>query len=350
MSRPPFDEALARGKVLLGEAGVGPVGRLSDARDLGRLAQARACFEQARRGGSSEACALLALLLREGLGGPRDPARARRLYRDSLDGSGDEGLDPASIAALGMMFAEGEGGPRDIAAARRYLSVAARYGSLTATCGLMDLPPTDPKDPPYAIGSPASRRGRGRAVNEDAFRCLPEIGLFVVADAFGGPAAAALALAVFEDAVAERDPPDVGHLTAAARRADAALRDEPSLRGAGVELAALRLVGGHARVLRVGNARVWRGPAFVPLADGPWEGTGAVLGAGPDLPLREEIVPVSPGEVFVLGTDGLYRLRDLGPVRSSDASAPADLAQSLLDGADPDDDATVVCVRLPAGA
>ena len=335
------DEALAHGIRLLAEAGIGPVGSFSEARADVRITQARECFAEARRGGSPEASARLATLLREGLGGPRDPRRARRLYRESLDAAGDGGLEPATLAALGMMLAEGEGGPRDVGSARRHLSVAARYGSVTGLCGLMDLPPDDPAYPPYPVASPAIRRGRGRSVNEDAFRSVPELGLFVVADAFGGPAAAALALAVFVDAVAE----DGASLVDAALRADAAIRNEPSLRGAGVELAALHVADDAAHALRVGNARVWRAPSLSPLADGPWEGAGAVLGADPTLPLRTESSAVSPGDVFVLGTDGLYRLRDLAPLGASEALTLAQLASDLLDGADPDDDATVLCVR-----
>jgi len=342
MSR-SIDDALSRGIRLLAEAGIGPVGSLSEARGDARIAQARECFAEARRGGSPEASARLATLLREGLGGPRDAYRARRLYRESIDAAGDGGLDPATLAALGMMLAEGEGGPRDVGAARRHLSVAAHYGSVTGLCGLMDLPPDDPPFSPYPVASPSIRRGRGRAVNEDAFRCIPELGLFAVADAFGGPAAAALALTVFVDAVAE----DGASLVDAALRADAALRDDRSLRGAGVELAALRVADGEADALRVGNARVWRAPSLSPLADGPWEGSGAVLGAGPGLPLRTERCAVSPGDVFVLGTDALYRLRDLAPLDAHGARTLAQLSTDLLGGADPDDDATVLCVQAP---
>lgn len=340
MTPSPTDEALARGIRLVTEAGVGAVGFLGEARDDPRLAEARGCFEAARRGGSPEGCARLATLLREGLGGPRDAARARRLYRESLDAAGDGGIDPAVIAALGMMLAEGEGGARDVAAARRYLSVAARYGSVTATCGLMDLPPADPPDPPWAIAVPDTRRGRHRVANEDAFRAIPEIGLFAVADGFGGPAAAALALAVFVDAVAES-----GRLDHAARCADAALRGDTSLRGAGVELAALRVADGSARAVRVGNVGVWRAPGFAPIAHGAWDHAGRVLGAGPDLALREEVVSAEPGALFVLGTDAIHRLREpsMGGARSL-----ADLARTLLDAADPDDDATVLCVAVPA--
>jgi hypothetical protein len=94
-------------------------------------AEARRLFRLAAAQGLAEAQFSLGLMNEEGRGGPKDEVEARRLYGLAAA----QGLPKAQIN-LGLMHEEGRGGPKDEAEARRLFRLAAAQGLAEAQYSL----------------------------------------------------------------------------------------------------------------------------------------------------------------------------------------------------------------------
>lgn len=208
-----------------------------------------------------------------------------------------------------------------------------------------------------------TRQGEGRHENQDAFRVVPALGLFVVVDAMTAARAAGITLDVFEDIV--RKAYDAkrldGALTEAARMAHNVLKHlkvgERGAVGAGAEFAALLFHDGRVRVAWCGNCQIHRLrlEAARTLSDAHWSDpilTGC-LGAE-RLEVSERLLTVDHGDRYVMATDGAIRLyAGVGPFDRDDAltlevaGMPLDrIGPALMSRACPDDDATVLAVDV----
>ncbi len=108
--------------------------------------------------------------------------------------------------------------------------------------------------------------GLVRTANEDYFRLLPGIGLFILADGMGGARGGGFASRLAVDTVAEEmmkiGKPDASSLMAAVELAhrevrEAALRD-PALNGMGTTLIAALVEGNDVAIVSVGDSRAYR--------------------------------------------------------------------------------------------
>lgn len=116
--------------------------------------------------GSQEACSVLGVMLAEGLGFPRDSARASELFRGACDGgvaractnlgrlerardlglaivlfqSGCDGGDAHGCAELGRFARDGVGGSTDLALAESLLLTACQGGDGNACADVLGLP------------------------------------------------------------------------------------------------------------------------------------------------------------------------------------------------------------------
>jgi len=108
--------------------------------------------------------------------------------------------------------------------------------------------------------------GLVRTANEDYFRLLPGIGLFILADGMGGARGGGFASRLAADTVAEEmmkiPKPDASSLMAAVELAHqevraAALRD-PALNGMGTTLIAALVEGNDVAIVSVGDSRAYR--------------------------------------------------------------------------------------------
>ncbi len=113
--------------------------------------------------------------------------------------------------------------------------------------------------------------GLVRTANEDYFRLLPEIGLFILADGMGGARGGGIASRMATDTVAEemlRVPkPDASSLMAAVETAHQrvrarALRD-PELSGMGTTLVAALIDEDEVAIVSVGDSRAYKFSAGV---------------------------------------------------------------------------------------
>lgn len=202
--------------------------------------------------------------------------------------------------------------------------------------------------------------GLRRPVNQDAFFSTPR--LLAVADGVGGGPGGEVASHLAVDALAA-GPGDLRSLVSAASAAvyDAAQAD-PSLTGMATTLTAAQFVPGGLTVAHAGDSRLYR------LRDGALEQLTAdhavvaqlvrdgllsaaraethpmrnvltrALGRDRDTDFDTFVVPVRPGDVFLLCTDGLTKMVD------SDAIA------ATIDEADTLDDAALRLVRAANAA
>lgn len=108
--------------------------------------------------------------------------------------------------------------------------------------------------------------GLVRTANEDYYRLLPEIGLFIVADGMGGARGGGTASRLAAETVAEEmlaiAKPDASSLMAAVETAHQkvraqALRD-PELNGMGTTLIAALIDGKDVAIVSVGDSRAYR--------------------------------------------------------------------------------------------
>ena len=171
--------------------------------------------------------------------------------------------------------------------------------------------------------------GRVRSGNEDALVCRPGEGLFAVIDGMGGEAAGEVAAAIAAESLAAvpgtRRHSGGAVLTAALRAARARILAEaardPTLARMGAVATAVRVDddGRHVTVAHVGDTRAYRVDRtgvtqltrdHVADANGPGKKPAVARDLGrADLPepwVDTARAAVSPGDLLVLCTDGLY--------------------------------------------
>lgn len=228
--------------------------------------------------------------------------------------------------------------------------------------------------------------GRVRDHNEDSLRVDDDLGLFVVADGMGGHNAGERAslLAVerlrdfIEDAAAA-DEPSCARLREAFKHANSAIFDEAAeiraRRGMGTTMTALLVCDGLYRIGHVGDSRAWllRDGLCRQLTEdhsvmGEQLRQGLItpeqaenhplrnvltrsLGNLPDVEVDVLEGEVRPGDVFVLGTDGMTRVLDERSIgeRVGRAASAQEAARDIVRYAcvaDGTDNATAVVVRL----
>ena len=243
--------------------------------------------------------------------------------------------------------------------------------------------------------------GRVRERNEDAYLVNDDLGLFVVADGMGGHAGGARASrltvetlqtflaarkAALEGAGApdEEDPapPLTRLLVDAVRAACAAVYDaaaaDPALNGMGTTCTLLLVQPGWGYVAHVGDSRCYmqRGATFMQITEdhslvneqvkagilAPEDAAKSRLkniitrsvGFEREVQVDTFLVPLRPGDQFLLCSDGLSNLVDnpeLGEAMMAMQNAP--LVDFLIDVAlerGGDDNVTAVCVRVDDAA
>ncbi|MDQ6679234.1 MAG: protein phosphatase 2C domain-containing protein [Acidobacteriota bacterium] len=136
--------------------------------------------------------------------------------------------------------------------------------------------------------------GLVRPANEDSYRAIPEIGLYLLADGMGGARGGGRASRLAVDTVAEQmlrvARPDASSLLAAVEQAHGQVRKEasenPALNGMGSTLVAALVQGSEVVVVSVGDSRAYRfsGSALKLLTeDQTWVvDVGIPLGLSPD--------------------------------------------------------------------
>jgi serine/threonine protein phosphatase PrpC len=231
----------------------------------------------------------------------------------------------------------------------------------------------------------AARTDRGpREGNEDAFVCRPDVGLFAAIDGMGGQRGGERAAAVAREALLGN--PD---LLQAIRTANEKIHQlaevEPSLRGMGCVASAVRIEEKVARIIHVGDTRVYlAGRAGCQqltrdhtVAAKRQEAEGISAPAARSMSGHNQVtrdiggkpqksddwvdrlqVDLEAGDILVLCTDGLHgaipaadlfaRLRRA----RKDETPPPDLAESLVDFALTNgtrDNVTVVVARYLPG-
>lgn len=108
--------------------------------------------------------------------------------------------------------------------------------------------------------------GLVRSANEDCFRLLPEIGLYILADGMGGARGGGLASRLAADTVAEEmlkvPKPDASSLMAAVETAHQRVRAQglrdPELNGMGTTLVAALIHEDEVAIVSVGDSRAYR--------------------------------------------------------------------------------------------
>ena len=209
------------------------------------------------------------------------------------------------------------------------------------------------RPPPPVAAAGYSDAGRVRVRNEDAFEMVDELGLAIVADGLGGHPAGDIASRMAVQEVADRmrdldpDPtlPDLNDAEAVPRAAmdllrfavqqansaiHAAGQRYPVVNGMGTTIAAVLLVRSFAIVAHVGDSRVYRlrDGDLAPLTEDDsmaaeyvrslgakadpevlrlHEGTlTRCLGAFPEVTVTVRAERRTPGDVYLLCTDGLW--------------------------------------------
>lgn len=205
----------------------------------------------------------------------------------------------------------------------------------------------------YALTDP----GLVRAANQDCFRIIPGIGLYLLADGMGGARGGERASQMAVDAVAEalgksphRDAAALlGAVEEANQRVLAESMSDPRFEGMGTTLvAALETQENDIAIASVGDSRAWlldQGKLRAITEDQTWvEEVGRTLGldevslkthpmrhvltmavgVGTALRIRYYAVTLKPGDIMMLSSDGLH-----GVVPDED------MEQILLDGSNP---------------
>lgn len=248
---------------------------------------------------------------------------------------------------------------------------------------------TDPNNPPTPtvdIGY-YTVVGRVRDHNEDSLKVDRDLGLFIVADGMGGhnagERASQLAVEVLHDFVADHGDGPLGaaELTRAFLRANTVIYEE-SLQhsersGMGTTLTALLVIGETYRVGHVGDSRAWLVRdgvgrqitddhsvlaeqvrlGVISEADAARHPMRNVLtrsiGNTPDVEVDVLEGESRPGDIWVLGTDGMTQVMDTQRITEfATETARADqVARSIVDTAcaeDGSDNITAVVVRCPS--
>jgi protein phosphatase len=186
------------------------------------------------------------------------------------------------------------------------------------------------------VGAVLSDRGLRREANEDAYAYDPDLDLFLVADGMGGHAAGEVASQTAVDAITAkirelladddltplrdaRGYPCIGarRLLIAVEHANDEIfriaKANENQRGMGTTVAALHFSEGYANLCHVGDSRIYR------IREGRIEQLtedhavaanvlSRALGTEPMVEATWRVEPVSPGERFVLCTDGIHGL------------------------------------------
>jgi serine/threonine protein phosphatase PrpC len=216
-----------------------------------------------------------------------------------------------------------------------------------------------------------SMTGRRRAVNDDAWVALPDLGVFLVADGCGGRAsgrtAANLALSTIERVLSAGAPGVVEPLAAALDEANARIcgAQVGEQRGMSASVVALRLAPPWIVTASVGQCRIHRyrrgiDPSSMRGVDARRsvrESHGAVttqaLGTAPDeLEIQVHYASYRSGDLFLLCSDGVTNQLDEESIRallSGDEASLDARCKRLLQAADErggKDDATAVLVQM----
>jgi serine/threonine protein phosphatase PrpC len=235
--------------------------------------------------------------------------------------------------------------------------------------------------------------GRRREKNEDAFVVEPALGLYAVADGWGGHAAGEIASTLAVTALEEsmRDGgfrPDSATTEDAAkvlgtaildanRRICDSIQSHDEHRGMGTTLVALLAVAGKAVLAHVGDSRAYlvRAGALSRLtSDHSWVNEQVklglltdddaqrhpmrnivtrALGSRPDVAMDFLVEDLAPGDVFVLCSDGLNTMLSDAEIRAlverhrgrPDAACRALVAAANERGGE--DNVTVVVIEVP---
>lgn len=250
---------------------------------------------------------------------------------------------------------------------------------------MMFSEPTPAHSPAPWPSAGLTRQGLGRPVNEDAFLCRPDLGLWAVADGIGGQAAGDVASRSVVEALAEAlnavgPGSSLGSAAAAATealtRANRALLDKAALIGTrsviATTVAALLVRGDEALCLWAGDSRIYllrdvhlyrltcdhtvaadRLAAGLPPSPDPkaTRSLTRAVGAREELTLGQAVLEVMPGDLFLVCTDGVWQ--PIPPetlAESIDADPGATvrlLAELALAGGTRDDLSVVVARACP---
>jgi PPM family protein phosphatase len=200
--------------------------------------------------------------------------------------------------------------------------------------------------------------GKVRSSNQDSFRIVPELGLYLVADgmggARGGERASTLAVEAVAEAVAAAPRRDAAALLNAVETANERIFGEAtrnrSLEGMGTTIVAVLETGpGEVAVASVGDSRVYmlsNGQLKAITEDQSWvQEVGRPLGldeaslkrhpmrhvltmavgVAPVVRIRYYASPVAPGDVLMLSSDGLHGVvaeEEIGRILLEDAAPP----------------------------
>lgn len=137
---------------------------------MGRYAQAREVWQTLAELGNGDALFNLGILAEDGLGEPRDMARAERLYTSAAQ----RGNFKAQYR-LGMLYSAGQLLPLDPVRARTYLGLAAEHGDREAAAALALLGPNPPQPSPLQRAELLSAQGE-HAAAADIYRRLAQGG------------------------------------------------------------------------------------------------------------------------------------------------------------------------------
>lgn len=242
--------------------------------------------------------------------------------------------------------------------------------------------------------------GLGREHNEDCFGCFDELGLFLVADGMGGHRTGERASRLVVDVArelfeattrAESAPPfpvdrskswQENRLVAALELGNRRLLDfvasDHCFCGLGSTVAAVSIFDGRAQIAHVGDSRVYllRGgaleqltrdhslvneyEAFLPdltpeqIAAIPKNVITRAIGMQEKLVVDSRSLPLDPGDVILISTDGVHELVARDHLRAIllEHPEPAAAAEKLVDTANRNggsDNITCVVVRVIAG-
>jgi PPM family protein phosphatase len=192
--------------------------------------------------------------------------------------------------------------------------------------------------------------GLKRTNNEDAYLADPSRGLVVVADGMGGHAAGEVASQLAVESIAEMLPTRdgfwpfgraerernfiLGAIRTANERIRTAASRDPALRGMGTTVVVLWVKSTRGHVAHVGDSRLYRfrgGRLEALTEDHSLAATDGArrnvltraVGVEPTVEIDYRLLDVSPGDVFLLCSDGLTRTVDDSTIVATLAAAAA---------------------------
>jgi serine/threonine protein phosphatase PrpC len=256
---------------------------------------------------------------------------------------------------------------------------------------------SDPAPPLQLTAAAVTDVGRVRQNNEDAYLCLPELGLFAVADGMGGhqggEVAADMAVSLLRRAISAATGAEyladpslanrrqlLGWLAQQVNEINAAIyargNAEASLRGMGCTLDVVLVRGRGLFLAHVGDSRVYAhlGTTLYQLTEDHNLGqalfaSGALsadevavhpqrhllmraLGVYPKVDVDTMYLDLAPGDKFLLCSDGVYGMVATEPLDQAMQSDPTAAAHSIIREAMEGggrDNATAVVLHVSAG-